>query len=158
LDKIILAHFQDLATNQTGIAHPADNAKRKDQFIEAGSKESHHGNRQEQAREGQKHVEDVAGYDSIEPSSVVTCQRAQQRTDYSRDGNDDNSYLQRDSRSKDYAGEYVSAGGIGSEEVLRGRREITKRKICSPYIVGRDPGSQYRNEHEDNNDAKANDG
>src|SRR5882724_9175122 len=158
LDEIVFAHLQNLPSNQTRITNPTNNTKGQNQLVKPRTQESHHGYSQQQAREGQKHIEHITGYESIEPTTIVASQRTQQRTHYRRNCNHYNADFQRNTCAKDHAREYVATSGISPKEILRGWWQIAKRQICSTHVVSGDPRREDRNDHQDRYDDEADDG
>ena len=84
LHKVVFANLQNLAANESRVADPADNAQRKNEFVQAGAEKRHHRNRQQQTRKRKKHVEDVTRDNTIDPAAVITCNSAENRADEGR--------------------------------------------------------------------------
>ena len=72
LDEIIFTNLQNLCADQSGVTNPADDAEREDQFIDTSAEECHEGNREQQPRKGEEHVEEISGQKCVNPTTVVT--------------------------------------------------------------------------------------
>ena len=89
LNEIVFANFQNLAANQSRVTDPTDDAQRENQFVQTRAEKSDHRNREQQTRKREKDVEDITGNKPINPTAVVTCERAENRSDECRNSNDD---------------------------------------------------------------------
>src|SRR6185503_2175499 len=93
LDEVVLANFQHLATNETRVTNPTDDAEGENEFVQAGAEEGDHRDSQQQTGKREEDVEHVTRDEAIDPAAVVPRERAEKRTDHGGHRYDDEADL-----------------------------------------------------------------
>ncbi len=136
LDELAFAHGENLGADQACVPDPAGKRERADEIQQTGAEKGNKGDRQQNARQGEKGVGEVHIDDGVGDSAIEAGKTSCEKTDSERDGDDRDGDEQRDASAKENAGEDVSAEFVCSKEMGGARKEHAGVQIETSRIKG----------------------
>src|ERR1700722_16197321 len=152
LHEFAFARSKDLSADEARVADPTSEREREDQIEDAGTSEGDKSNGKQNSRERKESVHQHNVNEAVDASAVVASDGPDDEAKRERCEHDAASYQHRDARSVNDARENVASEFVGAEKVSVRWAAQTCGQIDEGGILRRDPGSEQREDHEDDDE------
>lgn len=140
-DIIGLADRQRLGARQAGDRRPGGERDGNDGILDARSESCDEGQRQDEVREGQKHIDDAHQH-RIDPAAEITCRGADDEPDRRDDDGRQKRDVESDAGTEKQTAIDVATEFVGAEPMLEGGRQQPRRKVLIVNVMRRQNGRQ----------------